>query len=89
MSDFFTSLCFVIILYILFLLYRALRGPTLFDRLLAVGTMGTKTVVLICLLGFAYGRIDMFVDIAIGYALLNFIGTIAFAKYLERRGSSI
>ncbi len=63
--------------------YRVLKGPTVFDRLLGVGAIGSKTLVIICLIGFVYGRIDMFVDIAVAYAILNFIGTIAVSKYFE------
>jgi multicomponent Na+:H+ antiporter subunit F len=63
--------------------YRVLKGPTVFDRLLGAGAIGSKTLVIICLIGFVYGRIDMFVDIAVAYAILNFIGTIAVAKYFE------
>lgn len=63
--------------------YRVLKGPTVFDRLLGASAIGSKTMVMICLIGFVYGRIDMFVDIAIAYAILNFIGMIAVAKYFE------
>ncbi|MBI4536226.1 MAG: MrpF/PhaF family protein, partial [Ignavibacteriae bacterium] len=52
-------------------------------RLLGVGAIGTKTVVIICLIGFIYGRIDMFIDIALAYAILNFISVIAIAKYFK------
>ena len=68
--------------------WRVLKGPTVFDRMLGVGMLGTKTVMLICLVGFLFGRVDMFVDIAISYALLNFIGSIVVAKYLDRTGGS-
>ena len=61
--------------------YRVIVGPTLFDRLLGAGAIGTKTVVLICLVGLVFERLDMFVDIAVGYAILNFIGNLAIAKY--------
>ena len=61
--------------------YRVIVGPTLFDRLLGAGTIATKTVVLICLVGVMFERLDMFVDIAVGYAILNFIGNLAIAKY--------
>ncbi len=64
-------------------LYRVARGPTVFDRLLGLGGVGTKAVVILVLIGSVYGRLDMFVDIAIGYALLNFTGTLAAAKYFE------
>ncbi len=63
--------------------YRVVFGPTLFDRLLGAGTIGTKILVLICLVGIAYGRLDMFVDITVAYAILNFIGNLAMAKYFS------
>lgn len=61
-------------------LARALLGPTVFDRILAVNLFGTLTVVLIALLGFLIDRPE-FLDIALVYALINFIGTIAVTKY--------
>lgn len=64
-------------------LARAWRGPTVFDRILALNMFGTKTVLLISVMGFFLGRPD-FLDLAIVYALMNFIGVIAvlrFSKY--------
>lgn len=61
-------------------LARALLGPSLYDRVLAVNTFGTKTVLLIALLGFLNSRQD-FVDIALAYALMNFIGMVAIMKF--------
>ena len=63
-------------------LVRALLGPTVYDRVLAVNTFGTKTVLLIAALGFVTGRPE-FLDLALVYALINFIGTIAVLKYFE------
>ncbi len=63
-------------------LIRALMGPTVYDRVLAVNTFGTKTVLLIALLGFLTGRPD-FLDISLVYALINFIGTIAVLKLIK------
>ncbi len=63
-------------------LSRALMGPTLFDRLLAVNSFGMKTVLLIAVYGFLTGRPD-FLDIALVYALINFVGTIAVLKLFE------
>ena len=63
-------------------LTRALLGPTLFDRLLAVNSFGTKTVMLIAVYGFMTGRPD-FLDIGLVYALINFVGTIAVLKFFE------
>ena len=61
---------------------RALLGPTMYDRVLAVNTFGTKTVLLIAALGFLTERPE-FLDLAIAYALINFIGTIAVLKFFE------
>jgi multicomponent Na+:H+ antiporter subunit F len=63
-------------------LMRALMGPTLFDRILAVNSFGTKTVMLIAVYGFMTGRPD-FLDIALVYALINFLGTVAVLKFFE------
>ena len=63
-------------------LTRALLGPTVYDRILAVNTFGTKTVLLIAVVGFLTGRPD-FLDIGLLYALINFIGTIAVLKFFR------
>lgn len=63
-------------------LARACLGPTVFDRILSVNSFGTKTVVLIAVLGFMSGRPD-FLDISLVYALINFIGTVAVLKYVK------
>lgn len=63
-------------------LLRAFMGPTLYDRILAVNMFGTKTVLIISVLGFLMGRPD-FLDIALVYALINFIGVIALLKYFK------
>jgi multicomponent Na+:H+ antiporter subunit F len=63
--------------------YRVYKGPTVFDRLLGAAAVGSKTITLVLLFGFIYGRLDMFVDISLGYAILNFIGVIAMAKYFR------
>jgi len=61
---------------------RALRGPTVFDRILALNMFGTKTVLLIAILGFLSGRPD-FLDLSLVYALINFVGVIAMLKFFE------
>jgi len=63
-------------------LTRALLGPTIYDRVLAVNAFGTKIVLLIAALGFLTGRPD-FLDISLVYALINFVGTIAVLKFLK------
>lgn len=66
-------------------LARAFMGPTVFDRILAVSMFGTKTALLIAVLGFMSGRPD-FLDISLLYALINFIGNIAVLKYVRYGG---
>jgi len=63
-------------------LARALLGPTVYDRVLAMNMFGTKTVLIIAVLGFLTGRPD-FLDLALLYALINFIGTLAVLKFFE------
>ncbi|RMF19463.1 MAG: pH regulation protein F [Candidatus Dadabacteria bacterium] len=63
---------------------RAVRGPTTFDRILAVNAMGTIAVLLIAVSGFLTGRPD-WLDLALIYALLNFIGTLAVLKFIRYR----
>jgi multicomponent Na+:H+ antiporter subunit F len=65
-------------------LTRAVLGPTVYDRVLGVNIFGTKTVVLIAVLGFLTGRPE-FLDLALVYALINFIGTLAVLKFFEFR----
>ncbi len=65
-------------------LARALLGPTLYDRILAINAFGTKTVLIIAVYGFLTDRPD-FGDIALVYALINFIGTVAVLKFFEYR----
>lgn len=76
----------IAILVVMFiLLLRATLGPTIFDRILAINTFGTATVLFIALFGFLTNRPD-FMDIALTYALINFIATIAVLK-IFRYGS--
>ena len=66
-------------------LFRLLAGPTIYDRILAANMFGTKTVLLIAVFGFLTGRPD-FLDIALVYALINFVATIAVLKFLRYGG---
>lgn len=86
MNDFFLGMSLALGLLVLVCLYRGVGGPGFLNRLVAINVIGTKIVVILATMGFIYQRIDMFVDIALVYALLNFIGTLTAAKYLERRG---
>ena len=78
----FTVALFAVLLTMALALVRALRGPSLFDRILAVNMFGTSTVLSIAVLGFVTGR-PAFLDIALVYALISFITTIAALKYFE------
>ena len=66
-------------------LYRAIAGPTVLDRLVGANAIGSKTVVLLLLIGCIYQRVEMFVDIALAYALLNFIAVLAASRYFHKR----
>ena len=68
-------------------LYRVLQGPTIFDRVLGLNGISTKAIILLIVMGTYFERVDMFVDISTGYALLNLVGALAVAKYLERKGA--
>jgi multicomponent Na+:H+ antiporter subunit F len=84
MEQFFIA-CGITLLLLMFLtLYRAVQGPTPLDRILGVNVIGTKTMVLIVIIGILYKRVDMFVDIALTYALLNFIASLAAARFFQR-----
>jgi len=75
------GLCFLM----LFSLYRAIFGPSVLDRLIGVNAIGSKTVILLLLIGFLYGRVEMFIDIALAYAFLNFIAVLAASRYFHKR----
>lgn len=65
-------------------IYRIWVGPTEFDRILGVNMIGTKTAVLLVIIGSLFDRVEMFVDFAIAYSLLNFVGAIVISRYLNR-----
>lgn len=85
MQIFFLIVSITITLLIGAYLYRVLRGPTIFDRVLGLNGISTKAIILLVVIGAYYERVDMFVDISTGYALLNLVGSLAIAKYLEER----
>ncbi len=67
-----------------FALARAVMGPTVYDRVLAVNMFGTKTVLLMAVIAFLFGRPD-FLDLALAYALINFIGVFAVLEFFRTR----
>ena len=82
MTEIFAAATAAIVVCMGMTLVRSIAGPTVFDRILAVNSFGTKTVLLIAVYGFLSGRPD-FLDLALVYALMNFIGTIAVMKFIR------
>ncbi|MBE9573893.1 MAG: pH regulation protein F [Proteobacteria bacterium] len=86
MDSFFLWLGMGLFTLVLLCLYRGVFGPGVLNRIAGICAIGTKTLVILLLMGFIYNRVEMFIDISLVYALLNFIGTITVAKYLEMKG---
>ncbi len=78
----FTVTTLGLLIGMLLAMIRALLGPTLYDRILAINAFGTVTVLLIAVLGFLAGRPE-FLDIALVYAFINFISVIAVLKFIR------
>jgi len=78
---FFLILTILILVY----MYRVFQGPTVYDRILGLNGISTKAIILLTILGSLYERLEMFVDIALGYAVLNIVGGLAIGKYLEHK----
>ncbi len=89
MNSFFIFIGMILGLLILACLYRAITGPTVMDRIVSISVIGTKTIVILLFIGVIYQRVDMFIDISMGYAILNFIGTIIASKFFYSRRSII
>lgn len=83
MSIFFLVIGLGLCVLVFFVLYRVVFGPGVFNRIAAISAIGTKTLIILLIMGFVYGRVEMFVDISLVYALLNFIGVLAASKFLE------
>lgn len=80
-------LAFVVGLLTISAVFGVARGPTVIDRLLSSSFGAVSSVVLMMLIGFIFGRPELFVDIGLAYALLAFLFPLAFARYLESRRS--
>jgi len=78
----FVAAAIAIVVAMMLALIRAILGPTIYDRILAVNLFGTKALLLIAVMGFLTDRPE-FLDIAIVYALINFIATIAVMKFFK------
>tara|TARA_R110002096_G_scaffold27831_4_gene84620 strand:+ start:288 stop:596 length:309 start_codon:yes stop_codon:yes gene_type:complete len=82
--DFTVGAGLAILLLMIPALWRIAVGPTALDRIVAVNVIGTKTAVLLIIIGVIFGRVEMFVDFALAYALLNFTGSLAAARFLHK-----
>lgn len=88
-STFFLGAALAILGAVMLSLYRVIRGPSIIDRIVGVNVIGTKTIAVIVLTGHLFGRVEFFVDIALLYALINFIGALALSRYFERKGVDV
>ena len=84
MDQFLLAAGLVMFVIVALLMYRVILGPSVMDRIVAVNAIGTTTAVLLVIIGALYHRVDMFVDFALTYALLNFIASLAVAKVFHR-----
>lgn len=82
MNIVFMILMVAILLVIGMMLQRVFSGPTVYDRMNGLGVIGADTILLLVLFGYLDKRPDMYVDIAISYAFLGFVGSVVIAKYL-------
>lgn len=88
-STFFLGASLVILAAVTVSLYRVVRGPSIIDRIVGVNVIGTKTIAVIVLIGHLFDRVEFFVDIALLYALINFVGALALSRYFERKGVDV
>lgn len=75
-----------VVIIIGLMLQRVFQGPTIYDRMNGLGVIGADTILLLILFGYMDGRPDMYVDIAISYAILGFICSVIVAKYMGGKG---
>ena len=87
MSTLYHFFFLILTMLILVYMYRVFQGPTVYDRILGLNGISTKAIILLTILGSLYERLEMFVDIALGYAVLNIVGGLAVGKYLEHKGT--
>jgi multicomponent Na+:H+ antiporter subunit F len=86
LTSLFASVAVALALVMVLSLYRVISGPSIFDRLTGLGLIGSKMIVLLLVLGVWSERVDLFVDIALSYGLISFVGTLVLAKYFEASG---
>jgi multicomponent Na+:H+ antiporter subunit F len=80
------AVTFALVITMALALLRAILGPSVYDRVLAMNMFGTKTVLLLAVIAFIFGRPD-FLDLALAYALINFIGVLAVLEFFQDRAA--
>ena len=83
--NFFSFVQIALIILVILVLIRVIKGPSLWDRLLGFNMISSKIVMLIVILAYVLNS-SFYLDVALAYAILGFIGTILFAKFIEKRG---
>lgn len=86
MSYFFAAALIALFCVIPVFVYRVVRGPDMFDRLIGLNGIATKSILFLLLIGAYFGELEMLIDIVLGYGLLNLVGALAVAKYIEQKG---
>ena len=76
------AMMIAVVMVIAMMLQRVFQGPTVYDRMNGLGVIGADVILLIILFGYLDGRPEMYVDIAISYAAIGFVGSVIIAKYL-------
>lgn len=85
MIIFFGAAVVLVLLLLLPFIWRAISGPTLFDRVVALNGTGTLVPMLMLLIGLTYDRVDMFVDVALAMFLLNLFTTLLIGRYVRQK----
>ena len=88
LDKFFTVLLVGLVVIVFSMLFRVFKGPTVYDRLNGLGVIGTDAILILILWGFLQKRVEMYVDIALSYAILGFISLVVLAKFLQGKGDA-
>jgi len=83
-EGFFLGAAFVLAFLAWLSFYRAAKGPSAADRIVAINVIGTKTLAILVLVGFAHQEMSIFLDVALVYALISFLATVGLAQYFSR-----
>lgn len=89
MNIYFLAIAAVVMVNAFLCLYQGVRGPTIQDRIISINIVNTKTLVVLMLVFFAIGDPEMYLDIAMVYALLNFVVTVTLSRYVETERGAI